>query len=163
MCAAVNDDPPVNANQGEEDDEEEDEDDDDDEEQDQSDSEAETGRNSRQGAADQIPEAVVPPVPEPSELMQLDMSEDIRLGSPDDGSNNLDSDFHLLAVSQGVNPADDRQQRGESWRAESSRTWPMALQDPVMISSSLQLPPSGSGKKRVKKKLVVGFSTAFTH
>ncbi|ESR57332.1 hypothetical protein CICLE_v10019118mg [Citrus x clementina] len=142
MCAAVNDDPPVNANQGEEDDEEED-DDDDDEEQDQSDSEAETGRNSRQGAADQIPEAVVPPVPEPSELMQLDMSEDIRLGSPDDGSNNLDSDFHLLAVSQGVNPADDQQQRGDSHRAESSRTWPMALQEPVMIGSSLQLPPSG--------------------
>ncbi|KAH9785901.1 transcription factor TT8 [Citrus sinensis] len=137
MCAAVNDDPPVNANQGEEDDEEED-DDDDDEEQDQSDSEAETGRNSRQGAADQIPEAVVPPVPEPSELMQLDMSEDIRLGSPDDGSNNLDSDFHLLAVSQGVNPADDQQQRGDSHRAESSRTWPMALQEPVMIG---QIPP----------------------
>ncbi|PIN25844.1 hypothetical protein CDL12_01396 [Handroanthus impetiginosus] len=38
--------------------------------------------------------------------MQLDMSEDIRLGSPpDDGSNNLDSDFNLLAVSQSGNTA----------------------------------------------------------
>lgn len=149
MCAAANVDPPVNANQGDD----EDEDDDDDEEQDQSDSEAETGRNGSQGAGDQIPDAVVPPVAEPSELMQLEMSEDIRLGSPDDGSNNLDSDFHLLAVSQGVNQADDQQQRADPFRAESSRKWPMVLQDPVMISSSLQLPLSGSGQIPLEEEL----------
>nr|ABY26938.1 putative anthocyanin transcriptional regulator [Operculina pteripes] len=31
-----------------------------------------------------------------SELMQFDMSESIRLGTPDDASTDLDSDFHLL-------------------------------------------------------------------
>lgn len=119
-------DPPVNANPEDEDDEE-----DDDEEEQESDSEAETGRNSLQDAA-QNPQVVVPPVAEPSELMQLEMSEDIRLGSPDDGSNNLDSDFHLLAVSQGGNPA-DQQRRADSFKAESSRRWPMisGLQPPL--------------------------------
>lgn len=141
MCAAANVDPPVNANQGDDDDE----DDDDNEEQDQPDSEAETGPNGGEGAGDQIPDAVVPPVAEPSELMQLEMSEDIRLGSPDDGSNNLDSDFHLLAVSQGVNQADDQRQPADPFRAESSRKWPMVVQDSVMIS--MQPPLSGSGKK----------------
>ncbi|KAJ4727493.1 Basic helix-loop-helix transcription factor [Melia azedarach] len=126
-------DPPVNANPEDEDDEE-----DDDEEEQESDSEAETGRNSHQDAA-QNPQVVVPPVAEPSELMQLEMSEDIRLGSPDDGSNNLDSDFHLLAVSQGGNPA-DQQRRADSFKAESSRRWPM-LQEPM--TSGLQPPLSG--------------------
>nr|KYP55566.1 Transcription factor TT8 [Cajanus cajan] len=37
-------------------------------------------------------------IPAVIELMQLEMPEDIRVGSPNDGSNNLDSDFHLLAV-----------------------------------------------------------------
>lgn len=35
-----------------------------------------------------------------SELMQVEMSEDIRVGSPDDASNNLDSHFHLLATAR---------------------------------------------------------------
>ncbi|XP_044486377.1 transcription factor BHLH42-like isoform X2 [Mangifera indica] len=123
-------DPPANANQ-EEDEEEED----DDEEEHESDSEAETGRNSREAAA-QNPQVVAPAVAEPSELMQLEMSEDIRLGSPDDASNNLDSDFNLLAVSQGaVNP--DNQRRVDSFKAESSRRWPM-LQEAPFSSSGLQ-------------------------
>ncbi|KAK7393542.1 hypothetical protein VNO78_22100 [Psophocarpus tetragonolobus] len=66
---------------------------------------------------------------EPSELMQLEMPEDIRVGSPNDGSNNLDSDFHLLAVSQGGNVAG---------QAESTRRWGPS-QDPLQT----QLPASG--------------------
>ncbi|KAI7983380.1 Basic helix-loop-helix protein A [Camellia lanceoleosa] len=77
---------------------------------------------------------------EPSELMQLEMSEDIRLGPPDDGSNNLDLEFQLLAASQAGNPA-DHHRRADSYRAESIRRW-LVLQDP--LSSSLQAaPPSG--------------------
>ncbi|EOX94796.1 hypothetical protein QUC31_004690 [Theobroma cacao] len=131
MYAAA--DPPVNANQEDDDDEdeEEEEEEEDDEEEPESDS-AETGQNSRQVPAQDT--QAVAAAAEPSELMQLEMSEDIRLGSPDDASNNLDSDFHMLAVSQTGNPAD--QQR----RAESSRRWAM-LQEPT--GSSLQPPCSG--------------------
>ncbi|KAK6940834.1 Myc-type, basic helix-loop-helix (bHLH) domain [Dillenia turbinata] len=140
MYAAA--DPPVNANQEDEEEEEEDEDEDEDEEG-ESDSEAETGRNSRaiqnparlsQGMA-----AAQTAVAEPSELMQLEMSEDIRLGSPDDGSNNLDSDFHMLAVNQTGNPA-DHQRRADSYRTESARRWPIP-QDQFI--NGLQPPPSG--------------------
>lgn len=96
-----------------------------DEEEDESDSEAETARNSG-------PVAAAATAVEPSELMQLEMSEDIRVGSPDDGSNNLDSDFHLLAVSH---PSDHHQhRRADSYRAESTRRW----DDPAL----LQLPPA---------------------
>ncbi|KAK6937514.1 Transcription factor MYC/MYB N-terminal, partial [Dillenia turbinata] len=132
-------DPPVNANQEDEEEEEEDED-----EERESDSEAETSTNSRaiqnpallsQGVAAAAQTAVA----EPSELMQLEMSEDIRLGSPDDGSNNLDSDFHMLAVNQTENPA-DQQRRADSYRTESSRRWPIP-QDQFI--NGLQPPPSG--------------------
>ncbi|ONH93608.1 hypothetical protein PRUPE_8G242100 [Prunus persica] len=106
----------------------------------ESDSEAETGRNGQPVAPGPNPPAVSAPAAEPSELMQLEMSEDIRLGSPDDASNNLDSDFHLLAVSQSrVNPA-DQQRQADSYRAESTRRWP-SVQEP--LSSGLQPPPQG--------------------
>ncbi|VVA13981.1 PREDICTED: basic helix-loop-helix [Prunus dulcis] len=106
----------------------------------ESDSEAETGRNGQPVAPGPNPPAVSAPAAEPSELMQLEMSEDIRLGSPDDASNNLDSDFHLLAVSQSrVNPA-DQQRQADSYRAESTRRWP-SVQEP--LSSGLQPPPEG--------------------
>nr|AIU98516.1 bHLH transcription factor [Paeonia suffruticosa] len=134
MYAAAN--PPVNANQ--EDEEDEEEEDEDEDEEGESDSEGETAR--------QVLISNIPPgtaaghmATEPSELMQLEMSEDIRLGSPDDASNNLDSDFHMLAVSQaGGNPA-DHQRRADSYRAESTRRWPMIVHDPM--SSGLQPPP----------------------
>ncbi|KAJ8547517.1 hypothetical protein K7X08_011103 [Anisodus acutangulus] len=60
--------------------------------------------------------AANPIAAEASELMQLDMSEAIRLGSPDDGSNNMDSDFHLVGVSQAGNTAD-------SFKAETAISW----------------------------------------
>ncbi|KAI4349528.1 hypothetical protein L6164_010108 [Bauhinia variegata] len=91
-----------------------------------SDSEAETVRNTAAAA-------------EPSELMQLEMSEDIRVGSPDDGSNNLDSDFHMLAVGQSESL--DHQRRADSYMAESTRRWTsVQLQEPVpLLSSGLQI------------------------
>ncbi|CAN1246888.1 Basic helix-loop-helix protein A [Linum grandiflorum] len=48
----------------------------------------------------------------PIELMQLDMSEDIRLGSPDDGSNQLDSSTFNLIGSDDLIPPD----RPQRWR-----------------------------------------------
>ncbi|KAJ9171949.1 hypothetical protein P3X46_015244 [Hevea brasiliensis] len=126
-------DPRTNDKQ-DEDDEEEEEEEDDEEEEDGSDSEAETGRNTR-SVAMQAQNAETVTTAEPSELMQLEMSEDIRLGSPDDGSNNLESDFHLIGSE---NPA-VHQNRGDSFRAESARRWEM-VQDP--LSSSLQAAPS---------------------
>nr|AGO58372.1 basic helix-loop-helix protein [Morella rubra] len=118
-------DPPVNANPDDEEEEEEDEDEDG-----ESDSEAETGRNNRAIEAAQSPQGTAAPPPaEPSELMQLEMSEDIRLGSPDDGSNNLDSDFHMLAVRQSANPM-NHQHQADLYRAESTRRWPL-MQEPL--------------------------------
>ncbi|GLU07534.1 hypothetical protein SLE2022_244890 [Rubroshorea leprosula] len=128
--------PPANDNQ--EDDEDEEEDDEEEEEEEPESDSVETGRNSRQVRAENT-QAVVAAAAEPSELMQLEMSEDIRLGSPDDASNNLDSNFHMLTVNQSDNPT-DQQRQADSFRAESTRRWPM-LQNPL-VSSSLQPPPS---------------------
>ncbi|KAJ6681367.1 hypothetical protein OIU74_019782 [Salix koriyanagi] len=72
--------------------------------------------------------------------MQLEMSEDIRLGSPDDGSNNLDSDFPVTGPDNLV----DHQNRADSYRAESARRWTL-LQDNPFNSGNPQ--PSASGKK----------------
>lgn len=124
-------DPPVTADQGENnnvDEEEEEEEDDDDEEGDEEPESysAETGRNTQQVPTENTLAVVA--AEEPSELMQLDMSEDIKLGSPDDASNNLDSDFNMLAVSQSGNPTDN-QRRAELFRDESNRRWQM-LQEP---------------------------------
>lgn len=114
----------------------EDEDDEDDDEVD-SDSEAETARNSRPTSTPDASGLAAATAAEPSELMQLEMSEDIRVGSPDDGSNNLDSDFHLLAVSHRGIPS-DHERRADSYRAESTRRW----DDP-----GLQLPPASGNVK----------------
>ncbi|MCD7470163.1 hypothetical protein HAX54_009827, partial [Datura stramonium] len=60
--------------------------------------------------------AATPVAAEASELMQLDVSEAIRLGSPDDGSNNMDSDFHLVGTSQAGNTAD-------SFKVDTAISW----------------------------------------
>ncbi|XP_054801736.1 basic helix-loop-helix protein A [Prosopis cineraria] len=109
-------------------------DEEDDEEEADSDSEAETARNSRPTSTPNASGVPAATAAEPSELMQLEMSEDIRVGSPDDGSNNLDSDFHMLAVSH---PTDHVPSRVDSYRAESTRRWV----DPV-----LQLPAPEGGQ-----------------
>lgn len=125
----------ANNNPAEEEEDDEEEDEEEEEEEADSDSEAETGRHSRMAVAQNASGlATVPTAAEPSELMQLEMSEDIRLGSPD-GSNNLDSDFHMLAVSQSGNPV-DHQRRADSYKAESTRRWP-SLHD----HSTNNLPP----------------------
>lgn len=130
-AAAANNAPSLHA-AAQEDEEDEDEEEDDQDDEAESDSEAETGRNGRALVA------AGPNAPaEPSELMQLEMSEDIRLGSPDDASNNLDSDFNMLAVSQS---ADQQRQAADSYRAESTRRWP-PVQQPM---SGVQPPPLGT-------------------
>ncbi len=140
--------PPINANPEDEEDEEEDqeEEEEEDEEEGESDSEAETGPNGRPMAAPNPQVVGVAAAAEPSELMQLEMSEDIRLGSPDDASNNLDSDFHMLAVTQSGNPTTNHhhhhQRRANSYRADSARRWPM-LQEP--LNSGIQVQPPSSG------------------
>ncbi|RZB85364.1 basic helix-loop-helix protein A-like [Glycine soja] len=98
------------------------------EEEEEEDEEPESGSEDKAGygIARQTPTPAM--AAEPSELIQLEMPEDIRLGSPNDGSNNLDSDFHLLAVSQGVNTAG---------QAESTRRWGLS-QNPMQV----QLPTS---------------------
>ncbi|KAF9605486.1 hypothetical protein IFM89_017505 [Coptis chinensis] len=119
-------DPPSNANRGEEyenvDDDEEEEDEDG-----EADSEAETGQNIHQSTPldplhlhDSIVQnvAMVQAVAEPSELMQIEMSEDIRLGSPDDGSN-LDSEMHMLGLSQSMNHTNLQH------RVDSTNRWPL--------------------------------------
>ena len=152
-------DPPMNAEEEEEEEEEEDEEEED--EGGESDSEAETGRNGRAMAVQNahhhaIVAVPVPTTDQPSELMQLEMSEDIRLGSPDDASNNLDSDFHMLAVTQSGNPIVDHhhQRRADSYRGESAPRWPM-LQEPT--SSGIQIRPPSSGTSKTGSYL--GFPT----
>ncbi|KAM7527176.1 hypothetical protein LguiB_030586 [Lonicera macranthoides] len=139
---AVAAEPPIPTNQidkeeeEEVDDDEEDEEEDDEDDADHSDSEAETETENRGGIGRSA---------EPSELMQVDMSEDIRLGSPDDGSNHLDSDFHLLAVSQIGNPVNP-QQRADSYGAELTHRWPI-LHDPLINN----LLPSSSGVPQLEE------------
>ncbi|KAL5701767.1 hypothetical protein ACHQM5_027074 [Ranunculus cassubicifolius] len=121
--------PSTNANQGYE--EEEDDDEDDDEEDGQSGSEIELGHQS--SAHDRNTQVIAMTQAEPNELMQLEMSEDIRLGSPDDGSNNLDSDMHMLGLSHSMSHNDLHR------RNESTQSWPF-LED--NLCSGLQPPIS---------------------
>nr|ALU11265.1 bHLH transcription factor 1 [Nelumbo lutea] len=145
-------DPPVKMNQDNEEEEEEEEEEEDDEDDDEvgSDSEAQTGPTSHRNAA-QEPLRICEPTSqgattaeaaaEPSELMQLEMSEDIRIGSPDDGSNNLESDLHMLGVGHsGMQTVQsDHQRQADSYRSESARRWPPQSQG--QFSNGLQ-PPS---------------------
>ncbi|KAJ6736088.1 TRANSCRIPTION FACTOR TT8 [Salix viminalis] len=129
--------PSANADQNDEDEEEEDEEEEEEEEEHDSDSGAETSRDAHlEPRQAQNPPQIA--AAEPSELMQLEMSEDIRLGSPDDGSNNLDSDFPVTGPDKLV----DHQNRADSYRAESARRWTL-LQDNPFNSGNLQ--PSASG------------------
>ncbi|XAR61213.1 hypothetical protein NMG60_11034852 [Bertholletia excelsa] len=126
----------------------EEEDDDDDEEEGDSDLEADTEPNAQALVQDA---GVAHAATEPNELMQLDMSEDIRLGSPDDGSNHLDSDFQLLAVASEENLA-NHQHLAESCRAESTPSWPL-LQGQDPLSGCLQPPtPGGSALEELTQE-----------
>ncbi|KAL6978514.1 hypothetical protein U1Q18_020182 [Sarracenia purpurea var. burkii] len=128
------------------DDEDEEEEDHEQEEEGESESETDTERNRRllgarnTGILSQGLAVVAhPAAPRPSELTPLELSEDIRMGSPDDGSNHLDSNLQLLALSQAGNPT-DLQLGDDSCRSESSYRWPF-MQDP--LSSRFQPRPSG--------------------
>ncbi|KAE8729872.1 Transcription factor TT8 [Hibiscus syriacus] len=131
LCSAA--DALLNATQ--ENDHNADDDDEEDEDEEPESYSAETGRNILQVSTQNIQAVAAAVADGPSELMQLEMSEDIKLGSPDDASNNLDSDFHMLAVSQSGNHTDHQLQ------GESSRRWQM-LQEPSC--SSLQPPSTGN-------------------
>ncbi|KAL9236023.1 hypothetical protein vseg_010736 [Gypsophila vaccaria] len=76
---------------------------------------------------------------QPIELMQLEMPDDIRLGSPEDASNNLDSEFPPL-TRQLTPPSHHHQSRINSAKAaEATRMWPL-LQQQSLSSSSFQPP-----------------------
>ncbi|XP_061358127.1 basic helix-loop-helix protein A [Gastrolobium bilobum] len=129
----VADPPAANPNQDDmdEDEEEEEEEEEEDDEEDEAESGSEDETGGRNACPTSTPDMMAATAAEPSELMQMEMPEDIRVGSPNDGSNNLDSDFHLLAVSQTGNP---------SGQAESTRRWG-PIPDPL-VSLQVQLPAS---------------------
>ncbi|KAL0419913.1 UNVERIFIED_CONTAM: Transcription factor [Sesamum radiatum] len=105
-----------------------------------SDSDAETGRVDTLTLPAQPPN-VITTADQPSELMELDMSEDIRLGSPDDGSNNLDPDFHLHDANPPQTSSEERPRRGDLLgRPEAMHRW-LRQKEPI---ASLQ-PPESSG------------------
>ncbi|KAJ7972807.1 Basic helix-loop-helix transcription factor [Quillaja saponaria] len=125
--------------------EEEEEEEEEDEEEAESDSEDEMDRNIGPSSAQNPSAIAVTTTAEPTELMQLEMSEDIRLGSPDDGSNNLDSDFHLQSMTHQAEH--HHQPRDDSFRDESTRMW-QKMQDPLIDSAGF-LQPQASGTKSV--------------
>lgn len=105
-------------------DEEDDDGEDEEEEEDELDSEAETERDSLTNGAPNPSHLHVPvthgavmaqAAAEPSELMQLDMSEDIRIGSPENCSNNVESELQQRPV--------DHQRHTESYQSESAQPW----------------------------------------
>nr|QTO65805.1 transparent testa 8 [Aristolochia arborea] len=61
-------------------------------------------------------------VAEASELMLMDMSEEIRLGSPEEFSNNLDTEIQILDASNSGGRADP-QSLINSYRVDSDRDW----------------------------------------
>nr|QTO65813.1 transparent testa 8 [Aristolochia praevenosa] len=116
-------------NQQEEEDDEEDEE----EEENESDSEAETGKDNLGNPIQlwgQISHDLPPgqPVAEPSELMQMEMSEDIRLGSPDEYSNTLDAEIQLLDPSDSGKLADP-QQLVDSFGVDPDGGWPLLQEE----------------------------------
>ncbi|KAE8676187.1 hypothetical protein F3Y22_tig00111621pilonHSYRG00269 [Hibiscus syriacus] len=80
-----------NPNQDDDDDEEEEE-----EENDEEEGGEEIGSYFSETGRNRNTQTVAVAATEPIELMQLETSEDIRLASPDDASNNLDTYFHMI-------------------------------------------------------------------
>ncbi|CAM8923164.1 unnamed protein product [Rhodiola kirilowii] len=93
------------------------------------DSEAETARVSGRVGA------------EASEIMQMEMSDqDIRVGSPEDASNNLEPDFNALAAAAAASRARNNKDghfTSQSYKIESARRW--ALMQGQMRSGGVQL------------------------
>lgn len=132
-----------NSDQIEEEDEEEDEEDADADAVADSDSDGETvPQSSAPSSGVQNPNSM-PQIQttEPSGLVQLDMSEDIRQGSPEDGSNNWDSDYHLLPHGPTKNQ-EIQQNRPDLCSSQSTPRW-HRIQDPS-INHSLEPAPTTS-------------------
>nr|ATL14539.1 TT8L [Freesia hybrid cultivar] len=118
---------PHESNQENEDDEDgDDEDEDGDDDENDDDDELEVGTDSdaemeiynagisAQLSAPNLPTEVIVPQSEPSEVMQIEMSEGIRLGSPDDCSNNLDTELQMLIAGHASSGQSDHLQGQES-------------------------------------------------
>ncbi|KAJ0976085.1 hypothetical protein J5N97_018050 [Dioscorea zingiberensis] len=92
---------PEGSNRGGEEDDDDDEDDENggDEEDDDGDDEAEVVTES-EALTGRSKTAAPMVITEPSELMQLEMPEEIRLGSPDECSDNLDSELQMFGMDQ---------------------------------------------------------------
>lgn len=119
---------------------------DEDEEEDEEDDEVESGSEDETDQGHNQHATSITEVAEPSELMQIEMPDDIRIGSPNDGSNNLDSDFHLLAVSNQGNLS----KQVDSYKTE--RWGPIEEH----ADDSLQVQLSSSGKPAIiNKKLLL--------
>ncbi|KAJ8636635.1 hypothetical protein MRB53_010902 [Persea americana] len=139
MLSAV--DPQVKEAEGTHD-EDDDDGEDEEEEEDELDSEAETERESPANVAPN-PSHLLAPVThgtvmaqaaaEPSELMQLDMSEDIRIGSPENCSNNVESELQQRPV--------DHRRHTESYQAESAQPRPL-----LQYEFGADLLPSGGSQ-----------------
>uniref|UniRef100_A0A803N0Y6 BHLH domain-containing protein n=1 Tax=Chenopodium quinoa TaxID=63459 RepID=A0A803N0Y6_CHEQI len=85
---------------------------------------------------------------EPIELMQIEIPEDIQLSSPDVVSNNLDSNFPLVAVGPTPPTPSHQHHTVDSFiTTKSTRRWPVMqqqqLQDPIIISNNFQTPSLG--------------------
>ncbi|AES60907.1 bHLH transcription factor [Medicago truncatula] len=123
--------PSTNPNQDDMDeDEEEEEEEDEEDDEVESESEDETGGRIRRATS-------MTAIVEPSELMQIEMPDDIRIGSPNDGSNHLDSDFHLLVVSNQGNPLG----HVDSYKTDLTQRWG-PIEEPVGNLLQVQLPSS---------------------
>jgi len=65
-----------------------------------------------------LPASIEAPTSEPSELMQIEMSQGIRLGSPEDCSNNLDKELQMLMAGHAnSDQSDDLHAQDNSYRA----------------------------------------------
>ncbi|KAJ4843250.1 Transcription factor bhlh42 [Turnera subulata] len=132
---------PINTNQeDEEEDHGGDEEEEEEEEAESDDSDAETGGRDQNPSQAQISQGAAAAAAEPSELMQVEMSEDIRLGSPDDGSNNMDPDNFPLIGTENADEDPHQRRVVDSFRAESSPRWTVT---PDPLTGCLELPPSG--------------------
>nr|QTO65809.1 transparent testa 8 [Aristolochia lindneri] len=72
------------------------------------------------------------PVPDqPSELMQMELSEDIRLGSPEEYSNTLEAEIQMIDATHSGKQLDPQRQLIESYGVHDSDrgTWPLLQED----------------------------------
>ncbi|MQL76254.1 hypothetical protein Taro_008624 [Colocasia esculenta] len=126
-------------------------DDDDDDDVDEDDDGADSGSDSEAAGGNRGGGEVARPCPvaaaagmeaEPSELMQMEMPEEIRLGSPDDCSNNLDVDLQMLSACRTAAAGHFEGQHRPGACSVPFQAWPLLHVD---TTNSCLPPSSGSG------------------